>query len=118
MEGYRPERSERLPLNPHSDSWEHAETNEEAVRAEMLAAIQRTLSDEEIQAFNAIAEPGISYEKRQERRTAFNQMEAGTPDEDEPLEGRVHHNVLLNMGAVEMRVSRNIRGKFFVESAA
>lgn len=115
IEGFRPQ---RFPLGPESDSWKHAETHEEAVRAEMLAAITRTLSDTEMQAFNAIAEPGISFEERHERMQAFNLLEAGTPDADEPLEGRVHSDVPLNIGGVEMRVSRNIRGKFFVSSAA
>ncbi len=104
------------PVERELESQAHRETLEEGVRAEMLAAIERTVAPEEKDALFAIAEPGLSYEDRESRRVAFNMLEAGTPDEDEPLEGRVHSNVEINMGGTVLKVSRNIHGKFSVSS--
>lgn len=96
------------------ESQAHRETPEAAERAEVLAALTHTLSDEELQAFNAIGAPGISAEERETRKQAFNALRAGTPDEGEPLADRAHEDVEINLAGTILRVSRDRRGVFSV----
>ena len=88
------------------------ETAEQAEVAEMKAALERTLSKEERLVFDAIVKPGISIDERLHHIDTFNAMRPGTPDEDEPIEGREHDRVPMNFGGTELLVSRSARGVF------
>lgn len=96
------------------ESQKHRETPEEAERAEMLAAIKRTLSNDEQDLFYSIAEPGVAEEVRTSRKEAFNDLRAGTPDAEEVIEGRKHENVSINIAGTVLSVSRDDRGRFSV----
>jgi len=92
----------------------HRETPEEATRLEMMAAIDRTLSDDERNLFYSIGQPGISEEERLARKQTFNELRAGTPDAEEVIEGRSHENVHINIAGTIISVSRDDRGRFSV----
>lgn len=96
------------------ESQAHRETSEAAAHAEMLAALTRTLTGEELQAFNAIGAPGISVEERKARKQAFNALKAGTPDAEESLAERAYEDVEINLAGTILSVSRDRYGVFSV----
>ncbi len=101
------------PIERDLESQAHRETREEAAQAEMLAAIDRTLSNEDKEAFYALGDPSISAAERAARIERFNERHAGTPDAEEPIEGRAQ-TVSINLANTILSVSRDARGKFRV----
>ncbi|MBU2103393.1 hypothetical protein KJ848_00975 [Patescibacteria group bacterium] len=91
-----------------------AESLEQAQVRELVAAIHRTLTDEEMKVFTSIGDPAISEEERQARISAFNALQAGVADTEENLAERVYTDVPVNFSGKVLKVSRNMRGRISI----
>ncbi|MBU1292973.1 hypothetical protein KJ819_02820 [Patescibacteria group bacterium] len=90
------------------------ESAQQAEVRELVAAIHRTLTDEEMATFNSIGDPAISEDERQDRIRAFNSLNAGKADSEETLAERVYTNVPINFSGKELKVSRDMRGRISI----
>ncbi|GEM_PF-6085169 len=91
------------------------ESPEQAESRNIMAAISRTLTDEEMRAFNNIGDPAISEEDRQARIRIFNALKAGQKAEGETLADDVFDNVPVRLSGKIVKVSRSKRGIVSIE---
>lgn len=87
------------------------ERPEDAARKEMIAALERTLSDEDFALYQEII-GSRTGEGLEEKVAAFNAQKAGTPDEAESLEERQGSVEITLVGGRTLRIDRSKRGTF------
>lgn len=91
------------------------ESREQADAREIIAAAQRTFSDDDLKLFNAIGEPGIQDSERRTRIDTFNRARAGKADQAESREERVYEKVPVRLGGSLIHVSRDANGVITVD---
>lgn len=88
-----------------------SERPEDAARKEMIAALERTLSDEDFALYQEII-GSRTGEGLEEKVAAFNAQKAGTPDEAESLQERESTTEVRLIGGRTLRIDRSKRGTF------